>query len=225
MLSKHRQSRILLAVTPPVASCETIASKNTTRLTIGILALQGAYDLHADTLRDLSADSDLACEIDVRQVKKPGHLHDLDGIVIPGGESTVLQKLLTTSGLDDPLRDAIEAGLPVLGTCAGLIILSNHFGVIDCEVDRNSYGTQINSFEAEVDFLPTSKRCRAFFIRAPRIISVGKNAEVIAVHGEEIVGVAQGNILGITCHPEVAGVSIFHHFFVEKILRRVQSNE
>ncbi len=192
-------------------------------LVIGILALQGAYDLHVDTLQSLSSREDFPT-IDVVLAKKPQDLNDLDGIIIPGGESTVMEKLLGTSGLLEPLRAQLDSGLPVLGTCAGLILLANIFSVLDCEVERNSYGTQINSFETDVHCVPLYQSCRAYFIRAPKIVSVGENAHVLATADGETVGVWQGNALGIACHPEVAGSALFHQFFVEQILRRVKSH-
>lgn len=173
-------------------------------------------------IEELSLQKQLNIEISL--VKKPDHLEGLDGIIFPGGESTVIKKLLISSGLDNPLSELLNSGFPVFGTCAGLIVLSEHFGVIDCKVKRNAYGTQIDSFEAEVDFKPTNTKCEVFFIRAPTITSVGDSAEVIAKHGKDTIGVCDGSAIGITCHPEVAGSFEFHDFFVGKILERVKSS-
>ena len=174
-------------------------------------------------LRDVGQSDNSISKLEIREVRKPEHLHGLDGIVLPGGESTVMAKLLGTSGLDIPLRRALKEGLPVFGTCAGLILLSSRYGILDCVVERNSYGTQINSFETELELLPTGQTCKAFFIRAPKIVSVGKQVEVIAKNGEDIVGIAQGCNLGITFHPEIARSSVFHRFFVAQICERLKS--
>lgn len=199
-----------------------VGSQTSSSLNIGILALQGAFDLHSEMLSKVSAELKIE-NINVVLVKKPSHLENIDGIILPGGESTVISKLLVSSGLNEPLKSALENGLPAFGTCAGLIILNNHYNFFDCVVDRNAYGTQIDSFEAEVDFLPTGEVCRAFFIRAPKIQKVGETSNELAMHENEVVGVVKGNTMGITCHPEVAGTTVFHRFFVENILRRVSS--
>jgi len=145
----------------------------------------------------------------------------LDGIILPGGESTVIEKLLKSSGLAEPLEKAIKDGLPVLGTCAGLIVLANIFNVLDVQVLRNAYGPQIDSFETEVELTEQNETCRAFFIRAPKISSVGKRARVLATLDDEIVGVSQDNIIGITFHPEVAKSTQIHEIFVELISKRL----
>lgn len=192
-------------------------------LKIGILALQGGFDLHRNLLNELASKKKMV--IDITLVKKPVDLTNLDGIVLPGGESTVIKRLLESSELDKPLGTALSRGLPAFGTCAGLIILCDHFSVLDCSIERNSYGTQIDSFESDVEFLPTNTNCKAFFIRAPRIISVGESVEVFARKNDEIVGVIQGDTIGITCHPEVAKSYEFHDFFVNKVRQRVKSDK
>lgn len=188
---------------------------------IGILALQGAFDLHAQLLEQIANNRQIPIEIVF--VKTPKNLENLDAIILPGGESTVVSRLLDSSGLNQPLLHALKNGLFAFGTCAGLIILADYFNMIDIKVDRNAYGTQINSFEASVDFLKTNKKCHVFFIRAPKIIDMNENVEPIATYGDSVVGVIHNNILATTFHPEVAGTIDFHDFFVTMISNRVAS--
>jgi len=145
----------------------------------------------------------------------------LDGIILPGGESTVMEKLLKSSGLYEPLEAAIKDGLPTLGTCAGLILLANLFQLLDAQVQRNAYGPQIESFETEVELSSSHAKCRAFFIRAPKILKVGSKAQTLATLDKEIVGVLQDNMIGVAFHPEVAKSTQIHEIFVELIHKRL----
>ena len=187
---------------------------------IGVLALQGDVREHAEILRSLD------CE--VVEVRKPEQLVDLDGLVIPGGESTTIFKLSEIFGLYQPIRDAIADGLPVLGTCAGLIMLSNSidnvasgqkpFGGIDAVVKRNAFGNQNDSFETDIEIVGIDGLVHAPFIRAPIIESVGPGAEVIAkLPDGRIVGVKQGKAIGIAFHPEVVGETRVHELFLKML--------
>lgn len=177
------------------------------------MALQGDVREHEQMLLRLGAE--------VRLVRSPSDLEGLDGIVFPGGESTAQSKLLQLFGLFEPIKMALKQGLPALGTCAGLILLSSSvrglvkgqkvFGVLDVEVARNAYGGQLESFEATLKF--GDDQIEAAFIRAPQIIGSG-NCEVLASHGGQPVIVRQGNIFGATCHPEISGDNGLHKLFL-----------
>lgn len=172
---------------------------------IGVLALQGGVAEHEKVLRQLGAET--------RKVRRPEHLQGLDGIVLPGGESTTQSTLLRMEGLDGPLADAITAGLPVYGTCAGMILLATtvldtredavRLGALDAVVRRNAFGRQIDSFEADLDFTGIDDPVHAVFIRAPQVTEVGPDVEVLAraPHGE-IVAVRQGHVMATSFHPE-----------------------
>lgn len=187
----------------------------------GILALQGDYEKHRQSLKRLG--------LRVRNVRLPEDLEGLEMIVMPGGESTTMSLLLDTTGLRGPLRDAIAGGLPTLATCAGAILLARQLegdsgsrkvdtlGLLDATVDRNSYGRQVDSFEAgiEIDWPllgmdAAEPPIHAWFIRAPRILRPAEGVEVVATYEGEIVAVRQGNILAITFHPELSNDTRLH---------------
>ena len=177
--------------------------------TLGVLALQGAFARHAEALASLGHR--------VRLVREPGDLAAVQGLVLPGGESTVQLELIRRNRLEAPLLDLVRAGQPVLATCAGLILLAHavskpaqrSFDVLDVDVARNAYGRQLDSFEALSDEpLPggrgaPSEPLRLVFIRAPRIERVGPGVEVLARHGGEPVLVRQRNVTAATFHPEL----------------------
>src|SRR5207237_5146886 len=148
------------------------------RMRIGVLALQGNFREHAAMLRRLGAD--------VVEVRKPDQLNELDGLVIPGGESTTFMRLMRLYGLDEAVREFTG---PVLGTCAGMIVLDRrHLGALDIEVDRNAYGRQVPSFEADLALDRHGEPLRGVFIRAPRVREVGPDVEVLAdLAGEPVV--------------------------------------
>lgn len=189
------------------------------RARIGILALQGDSREHARVMTRLGAEAVL--------VRRPAELTDLDGLILPGGESTVIDRLSRTFGLRDPLRAAIADGLPVLGTCAGLILLADRildgapgqetFGGLDVTVRRNAFGSQAESFETELQVPELGPpRVRATFIRAPVIEESGPAARVLArLEDGRGVAVAQGNLLGLSFHPEVSGETRFHRMLLE----------
>ena len=180
---------------------------------IGILALQGAFKLHEDMFKNLG--------VQTRLVKKEIDLEDLDAIVIPGGESTVLNKHLDRSGLGKVLFQKISEGLFAFGTCAGLILLSQNKDILNCEVQRNAYGTQRDSFIAKVEILPTSQSCEVAFIRAPKIISISNGAQALVMLNDEIVGVSSDKAIAVSFHNEVTGDDAMHRFFVDTLTQRL----
>jgi pyridoxal 5'-phosphate synthase pdxT subunit len=171
---------------------------------VGVLALQGDFEAHARLLRGLGAD--------VREVRVPADLDGLDGLVIPGGESTTMTLGIEREGLAEPLREFIGSGAPVLGTCAGMIMLDRkHLGVLDIECRRNAFGRQIRSFEADLRIPGVGgPPVRAVFIRAPWVDVCGEDVEVLAAVDGHPVAVRQGNVLVISFHPEIAGETRLH---------------
>ncbi len=175
---------------------------------MGVLALQGDFQAHGRMLRDLGAD--------VREVRVPADLEGLDGLVIPGGESTTMTLGIEREGLAEPLRDLARSGTPVFGTCAGMIMLDRaHLGVLDVECRRNAFGRQIRSFEADLD-IPgiDGPPVRAVFIRAPWVEICGEDVEVLAAVGGHPVAVRQDNVLAVSFHPEIAGEMRLHESFL-----------
>ena len=180
-------------------------------MVVGVLALQGGYALHADILRSLGAE--------VREVRVPADLEGLDGLVMPGGESTTMTLGIEREGLAAPLRSLVAAGTPVLGTCAGLIMLDrDHLGVLDVRAERNAFGRQIRSFETTLDVEGTP--VQAVFIRAPWIAEHGDDVEVLASVDGHPVAVRQGAILAVSFHPELAGDPGLHQRFLARVRER-----
>ncbi|HKA27031.1 MAG TPA: pyridoxal 5'-phosphate synthase glutaminase subunit PdxT, partial [Gaiellaceae bacterium] len=160
---------------------------------IGVLAVQGNFREHAAMLRRLG--------VDAFEVRKPDQLHGLDGLVIPGGESTTFMRLMRLYGLDEAVREFTG---PVLGTCAGMIILDRgHLGAVDVEVDRNAYGRQVASFEADLELAGDAEPLRGVFIRAPRVREVGPGVEVLAELDGEPVLLREGRFIVASFHPEL----------------------
>ena len=181
---------------------------------IGVLALQGDFEAHAKMLRGLGAD--------VREVRVPADLEGLDGLVIPGGESTTMTLGIEREGLAEPLRDLVAGGTPVFGTCAGMIMLDRrHLGVADYTCSRNAFGRQIRSFEADLRIpgVP-GPPVRAVFIRAPWIAEHGDDVEVLASVDGHPVAARQGNLLVISFHPEIAGETRLHELFLREVSAR-----
>ncbi|WP_285566033.1 pyridoxal 5'-phosphate synthase glutaminase subunit PdxT [Streptomyces sp. RTGN2] len=187
---------------------------------IGVLALQGDVREHLIALA--SADA-LA-----RPVRRPEELAEVDGLVIPGGESTTISKLAALFGMLEPLRERVRAGMPVYGTCAGMILLADKIldprsgqetlGGIDMIVRRNAFGRQNESFEAAVEVAGIEGGpVEGVFIRAPWVESVGAQAKVVAEHGGHIVAVRQGNALATSFHPELTGDHRLHAYFVDMV--------
>jgi len=183
---------------------------------IGVLALQGAFDVHRRRLQSVGAE--------VRLVRRPTDLDALDGIVLPGGESTTMSRLLTTSGLFDDLKGLLTDGLPVFGTCAGMILCAAEvldgrpdqrgFGLLDLAVRRNGYGRQLDSFEAELDVVGLDAPFHAVFIRAPLVERVGPDVEVLATHEGVPVLVRAGACTVAAFHPELTDDDRLHELFV-----------
>lgn len=192
---------------------------------VGVLALQGDFREHARVLAGLGANVEL--------IRRPEELSVIDGLVIPGGESTVMDKLSRAYGLAEPLRAAIGAGLPVYGTCAGLIMLADtlldaidgqqSLGGLDVVVRRNAFGSQNQSFETDLDVPALGDGpVHAVFIRGPVVESVGERAIPLASLADgRVVAVEQGNLLGTSFHPEITGEHRFHAYFLAKVRARV----
>ena len=177
------------------------------RLRIGVLALQGAFREHAKTLRRLGAE--------VVEVRLPEELEGLDGLVIPGGESTTIMKLARIYGLDEAIRRFRGA---ILGTCAGMIVLDrDHLALADLEVDRNAFGRQVQSFEADVELDGEPEPLRGVFIRAPRIRETGPGVEVLGQLDGEPVLVRDGRLLLASFHPELTDDPRVHERFLEMV--------
>ena len=176
-------------------------------LRIGVLALQGAFREHARALRKLGAD--------VVEVRLPEELDGLDGLVIPGGESTTIMRLAELYGIDDAIRSYRGA---IFGTCAGMILLDRrHLGLADLEVDRNAFGRQVKSFEADVDLADDEIPLRGIFIRAPRIRSTGPDVEILGELDGEPVLVRDGRLLLASFHPELTDDLRVHELFVQLV--------
>jgi pyridoxal 5'-phosphate synthase pdxT subunit len=174
---------------------------------IGVLALQGNFREHVAVLRRLG--------VEAVEVRKAEQLERLDGLIIPGGESTAIGRLLPLYGLEDAIRSF--AG-PVFGTCAGMILLDrNHLGLVDLEVERNAYGRQVASFEADLELGDDQAPLRGVFIRAPRVTESGPRVEVLATLDGEPVLLRQGRFLVASFHPELTDDARVHELFLEVI--------
>ena len=177
-------------------------------MTVGVLALQGGFEAHAKALAALGAD--------VREVRTPADLDGLDGLVIPGGESTTIMLGVEREGLAEPLGEFVRSGRPVLGTCAGMIMLDReHLGLLDVSVRRNAFGRQLASFEAELDF--DGEPLHAVFIRAPWVEAAGDGVEVLAEVDGHPVAVRQDNILAVAFHPELTDDARVHRWLVDRV--------
>jgi 5'-phosphate synthase pdxT subunit len=171
---------------------------------IGVLAVQGNFREHTAMLRRLGAEA--------VEVRTPAQLEGLDGLVVPGGESTTFMRLMRLYGLDEALR---RFRGPVLGTCAGMIVLDrNHLGLVDLEVDRNAYGRQVASFEADLELTGEDEPLRGVFIRAPRVREAGDGVEVLAEHAGEPVLLREGRYLVASFHPELTDDTRVHERFL-----------
>ena len=181
---------------------------------VGVLALQGAFAAHSDCLTSIGVQS--------IEVRNPEQLSSVDALLMPGGESSTMSQLLESSGLFDPISSRIADGMPVFGTCAGMILLASEildgrsdqrsFSAIDISVRRNAFGRQVDSFEATVN--SSVGDFHGVFIRAPRIERVGENVEVLGSINDEPVLVRQGNVLAASFHPELSNDARLHEYFV-----------
>ncbi|MDX6409431.1 MAG: pyridoxal 5-phosphate synthase pdxT subunit [Gaiellaceae bacterium] len=173
---------------------------------VGVLAVQGNFREHVSMLEQLG--------VDAIEVRKPEHLQGLDGLVVPGGESTTFMRLMRLYGLDDAIR-AFDR--PIFGTCAGMIVLDrDHLGLVDVAVDRNAYGRQVASFEADLVLAGESEPLRGVFIRAPRVRVTG-DVEVLAEHDGEPVLVRDGRVLVASFHPELTQDTRVHELFLDAV--------
>lgn len=189
-------------------------------LRIGVLALQGDFREHLQLFERLG--------VSAAPVKRVSELEQIDGLVLPGGESTVFQKLAQAYGLFEPIKAAIASGLPAFGTCAGLIMLADRlvdgiegqqtFGGLDVTVRRNAFGGQLDSFEVDLAFKGILGPVNAAFIRGPVVVDVSPEVDVLAqLHDGRIVGVRQRNLMGIAFHPEMTGEERIHSMFLDMV--------
>lgn len=202
---------------PPRTAFLSVAGRP---LPVGVLALQGDFREHIAVVRGLGAEA--------VPVRRPGELDGIRGLIIPGGESSVMDKLARTFGLFEPLKTAIAQGLPVYGTCAGLIMLADRLidaidgqrslGGFDVSVRRNAFGSQLDSFETDIDIPVLGEApMHAVFIRAPVVESVGEAVTVLGSLGDgRIIAIEQGALLGTSFHPEMTGDTRFHEYFLSK---------
>jgi pyridoxal 5'-phosphate synthase pdxT subunit len=183
-------------------------------VTIGVLALQGDFQAHAGVLAELGAEA--------REVRTPDDLTGLDGLILPGGESTTMTLGLERERLAEPLRDLVAAGTPTLATCAGMIVLDRaHLDVLDLVARRNAFGRQVRSFETDLD-LPGvgGGALRAVFIRAPWVEEHGPGVEVLAELEGHPVAVRQGDVLAVAFHPELTRDARLHRWLIETTAAR-----
>ncbi|MGI8373095.1 pyridoxal 5'-phosphate synthase glutaminase subunit PdxT [Priestia megaterium] len=184
---------------------------------VGVLGLQGAFREHAQALEAAGAEAII--------IKKVEQLNEIDGLILPGGESTAMRRLIDKYDFMEPLRQFAQAGKPVFGTCAGLILLAGqvidreepHLGVMDITVARNSFGRQRDSFEAALNIKDIGEDFIGVFIRAPHIVEVGENVEVLAMHNDRIVAARQGQFLGCSFHPELTDDARMAQYFVAMV--------
>jgi 5'-phosphate synthase pdxT subunit len=186
---------------------------------IGVLAVQGAVRAHLDAIRDIGAEP--------VEVRLPRDLVDVDALILPGGESTAMRKLIDDYGLREPIAAMARGGAPMLGTCAGMILLAERssdgeapvLGMLDIEVQRNGYGRQLDSFEAELDVPALGEgSLHGIFIRAPVVADVGPRAEVLARDPDgRPVAIRQGNVLATTFHPELTPDRRMHRLLLQLV--------
>jgi 5'-phosphate synthase pdxT subunit len=192
-------------------------------LKIGVLALQGAFVEHEEKLNYLGAEA--------VQVRMPGQLEGLDGLVLPGGESTTIGKLLTSYRLLEPLERLGREGMPIFGTCAGLVLLSRQIedgingqpllNLLDVTTRRNAFGRQVESFEAELNVPALGEATvRGIFIRAPLVSRVGQEVSILARYQGQVVAVQQGSLLATAFHPELSDDLRFHEYFLDVVRKR-----
>lgn len=189
---------------------------------IGVLAMQGAYDEHISILKSL--------EVHTVEIRNKEDLKEIDGLIIPGGESTTMGKLIGTLDIYDDLKEKIESGLPVWGTCAGMILLAKsiyedntkHLATMDIEVRRNAYGRQLGSFDTKSFVKGIGEDIEMIFIRAPYIESVGKKVEVLSVIDGNIVAAKENNMLVTSFHPELTEDNRVHKYFVNMVKNSIK---
>ena len=189
---------------------------------VGVLGLQGAVIEHVRSIE--------ACGVEAVVVKKVEQLADLDGLILPGGESTTMRKLIDKYGFMEPLKEFANKGKPMFGTCAGLILIAKdlvdypepHLGLFDVTVERNSFGRQKESFEADLSIQGLDEPFVGVFIRAPHIAKAGENVEILAKHEGRIVAAREGQFLGCSFHPELTEDHRFTELFIEMVKKSVE---
>jgi 5'-phosphate synthase pdxT subunit len=184
------------------------------KITIGILGIQGSREEHEKMLKKLKCN--------VKWVRTPDQLSGINGLIIPGGESTAIGKIIKKNGLYDKLLRQVKSGLPVWGTCAGAILLAINgspysLKLIDIDIERNAYGRQNESFITDINF--QDKPFKAVFIRAPKITKTAKNVKILARHAQDPIIVRQDNIMASTFHPELTNDIAIHKYFLEKCIK------
>ena len=192
---------------------------------IGVIGVQGAVSEHISSTR--KALKNLGIRGEVVWVRRRRDLEGVSGLILPGGESTTISKLMERNGIFDEVRRLGLEGVPIMGTCAGLILLARtvlgaipgqrFLKLLDAEVARNAYGRQVDSFEAPIRLTFSDRPFQGIFIRAPRILRLYGKARPIAYRGEEVVGAEEGNLIGLAFHPELADDTRVHEYFIEKI--------
>nr|WP_295605208.1 pyridoxal 5'-phosphate synthase glutaminase subunit PdxT [uncultured Terrisporobacter sp.] len=186
-------------------------------MVIGVLAMQGAYEEHINILQDL--------DVSPVEIRNKNDLQNIDGIIIPGGESTTMGKLIRTLDIYDDLKEKIESGMPVWGTCAGMILLAKsicnddtvHLGTMDIEVKRNAYGRQLGSFNTKSKVKDIGEDIEMVFIRAPYIENVDDNVKVLSVVDNNIVAAKENNMLVTSFHPELTSDYRVHKYFLKMV--------
>ncbi len=183
------------------------------RTPVGVLALQGDFDAHARVIEQIGAKA--------REVRVPADLEGIGALVLPGGESTTMMLGIEREGLAQPLRDLAASGLPILATCAGLILLDrDHLAVLGMRAERNAFGRQVRSFEADVALNGFADPVHAVFIRAPWVAEHDGDVDPIGAVEGHVVAVRQGPILAVAFHPELAGETRLHHWLLEQAVAR-----
>jgi 5'-phosphate synthase pdxT subunit len=184
---------------------------------VGVLGLQGAVREHVQSIENCGAEAVV--------IKRKEQLEDVDGLIIPGGESTTMRRLIDKYDFMGSLKEFAQSGKPMFGTCAGLILLAKnvigydepHVGVMDVHVERNSFGRQKDSFEANIDIAGVAEDFAAVFIRAPHIVQAGENVEILAKHDDRVVAAREGQFLGCSFHPELTDDHRFTAYFINMI--------
>jgi 5'-phosphate synthase pdxT subunit len=194
---------------------------------IGVIAIQGNVEEHVESLR--SALKQANRKADIITIKHGGIVPTCDAIIIPGGESTTLGRFMDREGIASELRNAARSGVPIMGTCAGLVLLAKHgdeqvektnqalLGLMDIRVNRNAFGRQKDSFESLIDFVGFNEPFRALFIRAPCITDCGKDVEILSIYNGVIVAAKQNKLLALAFHPELTDDPRIHHYFLKMI--------
>jgi 5'-phosphate synthase pdxT subunit len=201
--------------------CKSVAGN----IKIGVLALQGAVKEHIQIMDKLG--------VEAVPIKRKEQLENVDGLIIPGGESTAIGKLLRQYGLREPILALHQKGTPIFGTCAGLILIAKHIAennephlpLLDVTVQRNAFGRQVDSFEADLPIKGVAEDFQAVFIRAPLILEVGPEVEVLSTVSEQVVAVKQENLLGISFHPELTNDTRLHAYFLSMVEKSIEKQQ